>query len=386
MTTQRIGTNRIADNAITASKLAPGAVPSGAPSHVANSAAIYANGAFVRANNSLNANTGGTVDGNLIITGNLTVQGTEFITQTSTLAIMDNMIYLNNPTASTITNAVGNGTYVIYTTQSNHGYEVGLGISVSGVTPSSFDIASSANLSISNVTSNTFTVASSVTDTYVSGGTARARTASNPDLGFAGGYNDGSYAHAGLFRDASDGIFKFFYNYTPEPDTSPYIDTNDASFRIANLRANLITDVLTVRGIDPLTRANSAYNHANSSFNKANIATVMFVAVSDETTSITTGTAKVTFRAPYAMTITNVRASLSTTSSSGNVSLTIKENGTSILNGRVWITAGEKTSTTSTTIPSIADGAIADDAEITIDIDDAGSGAKGLKVAMIYTV
>lgn len=54
MTTQRIGTNRIADNAITASKLAPGAVPSGAPSHVANSAAIYANGAFQTANLSFN--------------------------------------------------------------------------------------------------------------------------------------------------------------------------------------------------------------------------------------------------------------------------------------------------------------------------------------------
>jgi hypothetical protein len=40
------------------------------PSHVANSAAIYANGAFTKANNAL-ANTSGTLDGNLNITGNV---------------------------------------------------------------------------------------------------------------------------------------------------------------------------------------------------------------------------------------------------------------------------------------------------------------------------
>ncbi len=39
------------------------------PSHVANSAASYANGAFTRANNSINANTGGTISGNLVIAG-----------------------------------------------------------------------------------------------------------------------------------------------------------------------------------------------------------------------------------------------------------------------------------------------------------------------------
>jgi hypothetical protein len=42
------------------------------PSHVANSAAIYANGAFIRANNSLNANVGGTITGNVTVVGNLT--------------------------------------------------------------------------------------------------------------------------------------------------------------------------------------------------------------------------------------------------------------------------------------------------------------------------
>ena len=60
----------------------------------------------------------------------------------------------------------------------------------------------------------------------------------NPDLGFAGNYNDGSYHHAGFFRDATDGFWKVFDNYAPEPDASPYIDTANATFHIADFHAN----------------------------------------------------------------------------------------------------------------------------------------------------
>jgi len=63
----------------------------------------------------------------------------------------------------------------------------------------------------------------------------------NPDLGFAGNYNDGTYHHAGFFRDHSDGIWKVFDNYKPEPDASPYIDTSNATFRIADFQANTVT-------------------------------------------------------------------------------------------------------------------------------------------------
>ena len=66
-------------------------------------------------------------------------------------------------------------------------------------------------------------------------------TASNPDLGFAGNYNDGSYKHAGFFRDATDSTWKVFDSYTPEPDASQFIDTAHASFKLANLTANIVT-------------------------------------------------------------------------------------------------------------------------------------------------
>jgi len=109
------------------------------------------------------------------------------------------------------------------------------------------------------------------------------------------------------------------------------------------------------------------------------------IAVSDETTNLTTGTAKLTFRMPFAMTLTAVRSSLSTASSSGLVTVDIKESGTTILSTALSIDATEKTSTTAATAAVISDTALADDAEITVDITAAGTGAKGLKVTLIGT-
>jgi len=107
------------------------------------------------------------------------------------------------------------------------------------------------------------------------------------------------------------------------------------------------------------------------------------IAVGDETTAITTGTAKVTFRMPYAFTVTAVRASVNTVSSSGTPTVDINEGGVSILSTKLTIDASEKTSTTAATAAVLSDTSLADDAEMTIDIDTAGTGAKGLKVQII---
>lgn len=111
-------------------------------------------------------------------------------------------------------------------------------------------------------------------------------------------------------------------------------------------------------------------------------AEVLIFALGDETTTITTGTAKITFRMPWAFTVTDVRASVNTVSSSGLVTVDINEAGTTILSTKLSIDASEKTSTTAATPAVISDASIADDAEMTIDIDAAGTGAKGLKVAL----
>ena len=62
------------------------------------------------------------------------------------------------------------------------------------------------------------------------------------DIGFAANYNDvGSYAHTGFFRDATDGVWKLFQGYTPEPDSDFDIDIDHASFELASFQANTIT-------------------------------------------------------------------------------------------------------------------------------------------------
>ena len=111
------------------------------------------------------------------------------------------------------------------------------------------------------------------------------------------------------------------------------------------------------------------------------------LAASDETTALTTGTAKVTFRMPHAMTVTGVRASLTTAQASGSIfTVDINESGTSILSTKLTIDNTEKTSTTAATPAVISDTALADDAEITIDIDQIGNGtATGLKITLIGT-
>jgi len=112
------------------------------------------------------------------------------------------------------------------------------------------------------------------------------------------------------------------------------------------------------------------------------------VACSDESTALTTGTSKVTFRMPFAMTLTDVRASLTAAgSTSGLTTVDINESGTTVLSTKLSIDYGETTSTTAATAAVISDSALADDAEITIDIDAVTGGADetGLKVYLIGT-
>ena len=111
------------------------------------------------------------------------------------------------------------------------------------------------------------------------------------------------------------------------------------------------------------------------------------IACSDETTALTTGTAKVTFRMPFALTGVTVRASLTTAQTSGSIfTVDINEGGASILSTKLTIDNTEKTSVTAAAPAVVSDSSLADDAEITIDIDQVGDGtAKGLKVYIIGT-
>lgn len=106
-------------------------------------------------------------------------------------------------------------------------------------------------------------------------------------------------------------------------------------------------------------------------------------ACSDLGTSLSAATGVGYVRAPDAFTLTAVRASLLTASTSGIVTIDINVGGATILSTKLTIDQDEKTSTTAATAAVISSASIADDAEITVDIDGAGTGAKGLVVTLI---
>jgi hypothetical protein len=157
-----------------------------------------------------------------------------------------------------------------------------------------------------------------------------------------------------------------------------------------------VSDLATVLAAGNSAGANDIDLNGNDLLNVGLINGVAFpqtlpieiqLAASDETTALTAGTNKVTFRLPVAFTLTAVRASLTTAQASGSIfTVDINEGGASILSTKLTIDNTEKTSTTAATPAVISDTALADDAEITIDIDQIGDGtATGLKITLIGT-
>jgi len=119
--------------------------------------------------------------------------------------------------------------------------------------------------------------------------------------------------------------------------------------------------------------------------------------ITDETTEITTGDAKKTFRMPYVFYLEDIKASLTTapsfTSSSSSSSssdaekftIDIRKNGVSIFTTKLTIDAGETTSATAFIPAVIGTSTLADDDEIKVDVDNALINATGLKISLIGT-
>ena len=88
------------------------------------------------------------------------------------------------------------------------------------------------------------------------------------DIGFVSHYNDGVNAHAGFFRDFGTKEWYLFKGYTPEVDAINDININDASFKTANLnadivRGNLIGTTAVVNNIELGGFTAAAYGAAN---------------------------------------------------------------------------------------------------------------------------
>jgi hypothetical protein len=171
-----------------------------------NATGQYANAAFVRANNSLDANNGGTVTGNVTVTQNL------FVLRDTTVS--GNLYVLGNTFSINAGSLVSNDTLFI--------------------------------LGTGNYTADVL------------------------DIGFASHYNDGTNAHTGLIRDSGTKEWQLFKGYTPEILANNNIDINHPSFQIDTLNANLHATYVLTKNIDLLPYANSIYDKANAAFNSAN--------------------------------------------------------------------------------------------------------------------
>jgi hypothetical protein len=131
------------------------------------------------------------------------------------------------------------------------------------------DVNITGNLS---VTGNTFSTSATqivANDTLFIMGTGNY-SGDVLDIGFAAHYNNGTNAHTGLIRDSATKEWQLFEEYTPEVGANNNIDINHASFKIATLNANLHSTTITIKNIDLLPYVNNAYDKANSGATFAN--------------------------------------------------------------------------------------------------------------------
>lgn len=111
----------------------------------------------------------------------------------------------------------------------------------------------------------------------------------------------------------------------------------------------------------------------------------LIAAASDEATAIVAVSSAVTFHVPRNFTAVEVWAGLTTVSSSGAVTVDVNKNGVSIFSTVITIDANEETSLTAATAAVLSTLTFVKGDKITVDIDGAGTGAKGLKLYFLGT-
>jgi len=112
------------------------------------------------------------------------------------------------------------------------------------------------------------------------------------------------------------------------------------------------------------------------------------IAASDESTALTTGSAKVSWRMPYAFTlkagVNGLTASCNQAPTGAILTMDVNESGSTILSTKLTIAIGSTTSVGGTA-PVIDDVNLAYNALMTVDIDQIGSSnaGTGLKITLI---
>jgi hypothetical protein len=163
--------------------------------------------AFTRANNSLDANTGGVIGGATTFSANVTINGDT--------SISGNLFVSGNTVSISSGSIVANDTMIIL-----------------GLNNYSADIL---------------------------------------DIGLAGHYNDGTNAHSGFIRDFATKEWYLFKGYTPDIGGTNNVNLADGSFAIDTMNANLKAPAsVAVKGVDLLVYSNTMFDTANAAFTRAN--------------------------------------------------------------------------------------------------------------------
>lgn len=176
------------------------------------------------------------------LSGSASFNGSADVTITAT--IQPNSVALGTDTTGNYVAGLTGGTGVTISGSAGEGWSptVAIGQDVSTTSNVQFNnLVVSGNLTVNGTTTtvNANNLAISDNMIYLNEGS----TITNPDLGWVGNYNDGTYSHTGIFRDASDNRWRIFQRYTPEPGQT--IDITDASFQYADLQANTFYGALS---------------------------------------------------------------------------------------------------------------------------------------------
>ena len=221
----------------------------------------------------------GRVDGDWTVAGNLNILGTETKTSVATLAVGDQYITVNEGDTVTTSQAVGSGlndasfkdhykgdssvTFFvkIYDADTQDKIQWGKDSAGGGFDKASFVYLnfdsdggqSTWNLATDGATNiplrDNITIDFGASTGHDSGDVWSGAVApSNQDFGFFGNYNTGSlpFTHAGMFRDASDGKFKFVERYDSNVTGSINIaggNYTEATVKAATFEGNLTGDV-----------------------------------------------------------------------------------------------------------------------------------------------
>ena len=118
------------------------------------------------------------------------------------------------------------------------------------------DLTLSGNLTVSGTLTTIDTNNLTIEDPLIK--VANGNATDLVDVGLYGVYTNGGTRYTGLFRDASDGVFKLFTGLETEPTTT--IDTSGVGYGMATLKAYLDSGALTSNGDNLNITANSQIN------------------------------------------------------------------------------------------------------------------------------